>query len=150
MPLVNGNRILQPEPDPKAEPELDSSSSASLSFAPLKVKLPIYRTPLSLSLWLFLCRLYCLFLFDKSCWVNCVMSVMIYDFCIPPSWLAILCYMYGISHLPSHRIPCSHNFRYLFAALPLLSSDTLIIDTGVTRARLCLWFIAVNGRDGKR
>lgn len=58
--------------------------------------------------------------------------------------------MLYVWYLPSHRIPCSHNFRYLFAALPLLSSDTLIIDTGVTRARLCLWFIAVNSRDGKR
>lgn len=147
------NAACQRQQNPPARAE--SSAWARAGLLLIIISIVKFCTPKSevtylpdpaLSLWLFPCRLYCLFLFDKNCWVNCVMSVMIYDFCIPPSLLAILCYMY----LPSHRIPCSHNFRYLFAALPLLSSDTLIIDTGVTRARLCLWFIAVNSRDGKR
>lgn len=147
MPLVNGNKILQPASDPKAEPELDSSSSASLSFAPLKVKLPIYRTPLSLSLALPLPTLLFVSVWQKL--LSELRNVCHDLWFLHPSIVAGHPMLY-VWYLPSHRIPCSHNFRYLFAALPLLSSDTLIIDTGVTRARLCLWFIAVNGRDGKR
>lgn len=68
-------------------------------------------------------------LFDKNRWVNCVMSVMIYDLSIPPwnhrcrRWpIPIPIIILILVLILKLWVTSSHNFRYLFAALPFTAA----------------------------